>query len=96
MIEHKKIKIGKKQIDAFLLKLASKNLIVLRADKGYIMCGYLNMKAADKFNDVAVKITGVSTIKDALKAQAHSVSRAAKKLKIYKNQPVQEILKIIA
>ena len=96
MIEHKKIKAGKKYIDAVLIKLSSENLIVLRGSYGYVMCGYLNLKTADKFKDAAVKITGVSNIKDALNAKVSALSRYAMKLGIYKDQPVKDVLKIIA
>lgn len=92
----KKIKIGKKTIEAVLLPLSGKNLIVLRGSRGYIMCGYLNLSAANKFKDTAIKITGVATIEDALAAKVHSLSSAAKKIGIYKGQPIREVLNIIA
>lgn len=95
MIKCPKIKIGRKYIEAFLISLQSKNLILLKGSRGYVMCGYLNLKAAERFKDVAIKITGVSTIKEALKASVHSLSRPARKLGIYKGQPVKEALKII-
>jgi uncharacterized protein YunC (DUF1805 family) len=60
------------------------------------MCGYLDMNAADKFNDVAIKVTGVSTIEDALAATAVSVSRAAVSLGVSPGQPIREVLEIIA
>ena len=96
MLISQKIKVGKKNIQALLLKLATKNLIILRGSRGYIMCGYLNLRAANKFKDVAIKITGVATIKDALGARAHSVSYAAKRLGIKKGDRIKDVLKIIA
>jgi len=60
------------------------------------MCGYLNLSVADKFKDVAIKLAGVSTIKEALQAKVHSCSQPAKALGIYKDQPVREVLKAIA
>ena len=92
----KKIKVGKKYINAFLIKLAAKNLIVLKGSRGYIMCGYLNLKAAEKFKDVAIKITGIKNIEDALKAAVHSCTSQARKLGIRKGQPIKEVIKIIA
>lgn len=92
----RKIKVGKKYIQGVCLKLTSKNLIVLSGKKGYIMCGYLNLGVAGKLKDVAVKITGVSTINEALSANVHSVTSAAKKLGIYKGQVIKDVLKIIA
>ncbi|MEK6567526.1 MAG: DUF1805 domain-containing protein [Candidatus Omnitrophota bacterium] len=96
MIKREKIKIGAKYIKAFLIPLESKNLILLRGSRGYAMCGYLNMKAAEKFKDVAIKITGISTIKEALKTSVHSCTISARKLGVYKGQPIKEALKIIA
>ncbi len=34
------------------------NMIVIQCEKGYIMCGYLNMEAAEKFGDAAVLAGG--------------------------------------
>lgn len=96
MFRYKKIKIGKKYIKAFALDLGEKNLVVLKGSRGYVMCGYLNMKAAYKFKDAAVKITGVATIEDALKAIVHSLTGEARKLGIYKGQAVKEVLGIIS
>jgi uncharacterized protein YunC (DUF1805 family) len=92
----KKIKVGEKYIQTLVIPLQSKNLIVLRGSRGYCMCGYLNLGAADKFKDTAVKIVGVSNIREALKAKVKAVSCSAKRLGIYKNQPVKDVLKIIA
>ncbi len=82
-------------MEAFLIKLLSKNLILLRASKGYAMCGYLNLKTAQKFKDVAIKITGVATIEEALNTVVHSCSYSAGRLGIYKGQPIKEALEII-
>jgi uncharacterized protein YunC (DUF1805 family) len=60
------------------------------------MCGYLNLKVANKFGDVAAKIVKVSTIKEALNTNIESVSTKAKRLGTYKGQKVKDALKIIA
>ncbi len=96
MLKYKKIKIGKKIVEGICLHLASKNLIVIRAKRGYIMCGYLNMKVARMFKDVAIKVKGVSNISDVLKAKVSDLTLEAKKLGIYKNQPIKDVLKLIA
>ena len=86
MLKYKRIKAGKSYIEAFCMNLK----------KGYVMCGYLNISVANKFKDVAIKITGVSNIEEALKARVHSFTTAAKKIGIYKNQSIKEVLKIIS
>lgn len=96
MIKREKIKIGAKYIEAILINLQSKNLILLRGSRGYAMCGYLNMNAAEKFKDAAIKITGIVTIEEALKTSVYSCTSSAKKLGISKGQPISEALKIIA
>lgn len=34
------------------------NMIIIECEKGYLMCGYLNMAAAEKFGDAAVLVGG--------------------------------------
>ena len=34
------------------------NMLLLLCEKGYIMCGYLNKEAADKFDDAAAVVSG--------------------------------------
>jgi uncharacterized protein YunC (DUF1805 family) len=96
MRKYQKIKIGKKTIEAFVFPLLSKNLIVLRGKKGYIMCGYLDLRLAEKIQEAAVKIVGVSSLRQAVNAKVFAASRAAKKLGIVSGQPVREVLKLIA
>ena len=92
----KKIKIGSKIIIALNIKLQKKNFILLRGSRGYIMCGYLDLKTADKFSDVAMKIVGVSNIRQALNAKVVFISKQAKKQGLYRGQSVNEALRIIA
>ena len=96
MREKRTIKVGKKNIETYLIKLSDKNLIILKGSQGYIMCGYLNLSVANKFREVAVKVTGVSSIEDILKTKVHSVSYEAKKLGLRKNQKIKDVIKIIA
>jgi uncharacterized protein YunC (DUF1805 family) len=96
MFKLKRIKIGKRHIRALSINLFRRNLVLLRGSKGYVMCGYLNLAAANKFKDVAVKVTGVNTVEEAIKARVHSCSRPALKIGIYKGQPVKDALRVIA
>ncbi len=67
-------------------------LLVIRADKGFVMCGYLNMDVANKLGDAAVRVTGVKSFDDVLNAKAVDVSEAAKKLGITIGMPAKEAL----
>lgn len=96
MMRYKKIKVGRKFLETLVFSLGKKNLIVIKGRKGYIMCGYLNLKVAQQFNEAAIKIAGVSNIKEALKTEVSSLTSQAKKLGIYKGQPIKDVIKIIA
>jgi len=82
-------------VEVFQLKLFSRNLIVIKGNKGYVMCGYLNMDTTEKLGEVAVRISGVNTVSQALKAKVEACSKNAQKLGIYKGQPITEVIEII-
>ncbi len=67
-------------------------LLVIRAGKGFVMCGYLNMDVANKLGDTAVRVTGVKSFEDVLNAKAMDVSDAAKKLGITIGMTAKEAL----
>ena len=67
-------------------------LLVIRAGKGFVMCGYLNMDIANKLGDAAVRVTGVKSFEDVLNAKAVDVSEAAKKLGITIGMQAKEAL----
>ena len=92
MYTHQEITVGRHVIDAFVIPLSRKNFILLKGAQGYCMCGYLNLAAARRFGDVAVRITGVSTIEEALQAPVAALSPAARARGIRKGQIVRDIL----
>ena len=57
------------------------NMLVIKCDKGYIMCGYLNMDIAEKFNDAAVVVGGAS-FAEQLANPVKAVSKSAEALGI--------------
>lgn len=95
-MQQKTIPVNNGSIEAFLIPLASKNLVVLRGSKGFIICGYLDLAIAEKFGDAACRITGVSSIEEALQSSIQSCTGAACDLGICAGMPVKEALNIIA
>lgn len=57
------------------------NMLLIKAEKGFIMCGYLNMDAANKFEDAACIISG-SNFEEMLANPVKEVSSAGEKLGI--------------
>jgi len=96
MLTHKKIRIGKSVVEALAIRLISKNFILLKGRKGYVMCGYLDLRSAEKFGDAAVRVTGVSTISQAVNSTVSACTSKAKKFGIRKGQAVKEALKLLA
>ncbi len=90
LIEHIKLEKG----FALGLKMDMEHapLLVIRAGKGFVMCGYLNIDVANKLGDVAVRVTGVKSFEDVLNAKAVDVSEAAKKLGIAIGMSAKEAL----
>ncbi|MBN1134642.1 MAG: DUF1805 domain-containing protein [Methanosarcinaceae archaeon] len=57
-------------------------LLVIKADKGFVMCGYLDIGTSEVFGDVAVRVRGVSSFEDMLNAQVVDATQSAKELEI--------------
>ncbi|MCO5381986.1 MAG: DUF1805 domain-containing protein [Methanosarcina barkeri] len=67
-------------------------LLVIRAEKGFLMCGYLNVNAAETLGDTAAKVKGVQSFEDMLKAQVVEVTQLARELGIKPGMTGRETL----
>jgi len=66
----------------YAIKITNGTLLVIRAEKGVLGCGYLNVDVADKLNDVLAIVSGVKNYDDMLNATVKAVSQAAAALGI--------------
>ena len=71
------------------------SLVFIMGEKGFIMCGYLNMETAEKKGNIAAIATGVKTIDDMLKTKIVAVSSAAQQAGVAVGMPVKEALRKI-
>lgn len=71
------IRIEKGMVTGYTIDLGNSPLLVIKAKKGYIMCGYLNIQTANMLGDIAGKVTGVRTIQDMLKQTIVEASEKA-------------------
>jgi uncharacterized protein YunC (DUF1805 family) len=67
-------------------------LLVIRAEKGFLMCGYLNVSAAETLGDTAAKVKGVQSFEDMLKATVVEVTEFARELGIEAGMTGREAL----
>jgi uncharacterized protein YunC (DUF1805 family) len=49
-------------------------LLAIKAEKGFVMCGYLDIDMANTLGDVAVRVRGVNTFEDVLDAQVVGIT----------------------
>jgi uncharacterized protein YunC (DUF1805 family) len=67
-------------------------LLVIRAEKGFLMCGYLNVNAAETLGDTAAKVRGVQSFEDMLNASVVEVTELARELGIEPGMTGKEAL----
>ena len=79
--------------EPYVIELENANLVLLKAKKGYVMCGLLNIETAERLGQAAALVTGVKTSEDALKAKVKAVTAAAKKLGVSEGMTAEEALK---
>jgi uncharacterized protein YunC (DUF1805 family) len=53
-------------------------LLLIIAEKGFVMCGFLNIDAAEKLGVTAAMVSGVKTFDDVLNAQIKAMTTKAK------------------
>ena len=77
------------------IRMPNANMLLILGEKGYVMCGYLNLAAADEMGDAAAVVTGVSTFHDVLKAQVNSATAKARELGVQEGMSGQQALEIL-
>jgi len=68
-------------------------LLLIVADKGFVMCGFLNMEAAEKLGVNAAMVSGVKTFEDVLNAQVKAATTRARNLGVDTGMKGSEALK---
>lgn len=71
------------------------SLLVVKADKGFVMCGYLDMATAEKLGDVAVRVSGVNTLEDVLTSEVRSITPKAKELGVKIGMKAKDALELL-
>ena len=77
------------------VRLPNANLLILIGDKGYIMCGYLNLEAAEAKGEAAAVVSGVSTFSDMLKGEVKAATSKAKELGVKQGMSGESALEIL-
>jgi len=67
-------------------------LLLIKGEKGFIMCGYLNMEVAEKLGAAAATVSGVNSFADVLNAEIKASTSKANKLGVEPGKIVKEVL----
>ena len=92
MFKFETVKIGGNDYEFFSYALGNAPLLILKGTNGYVMCGYLNLEAAEKLGDTAVRASGVKDLETLLGASVAGATGKAKLLGIKEGQKVSEII----
>jgi len=68
-------------------------LLLVIAEKGFVMCGFLNMEAAERLYVAAIMVSGVKTFEDVLNAEVKAATNKAKSLGVEVGMKSAEALK---
>lgn len=86
MISAKPIQIGDRTVMGITVELPKTTLVIVTTDKGYIMCGALDVALLNERlrarNIIAGRATGVRTLEDLLEAPLESVTHTAEEMGI--------------
>jgi len=75
--------------------MGNATLLVIKADKGFVMCGYLDTEIAERLGDVAAKVRGVNELKDVLHTEVIYVTGHAKALGVKPGMKGHEALELM-
>ncbi len=91
----KRIVVEGKQYLGVKINLFNVPLLLIKGERGFAMCGYLNVNAADKLGDRAVMVSGVSDFEDMLNAPIKMVSEKLKQEGLREGTVLKDALKYL-
>lgn len=67
-------------------------LILIKGEKGFVMCGYLNVEVAERLGAAAAIVSGVKTFDDVLNAEIKAATSKARELGLEPGKVVKEVI----
>ena len=89
-----KIKIDDKTVLGLKVELPnSPPLLLMAGEKGFIMCGYLNVEVAERLQVAAAMVSGVKSFQDVLEAEIKAATSKAREMGISLGMKGREALR---
>ena len=67
-------------------------LLLIKGEKGFVMCGYLNGEVAERVGLAAAIVSGVNSFEDVLNAEVKFSTSKAKELGVEPGMVVKEVI----
>ena len=67
-------------------------LVLLIGEKGFVMCGYLNIEAAERAGAMAARVVGVRSVEDVLDKEIVEVTSKARENGLAPGRRVRDVL----
>jgi uncharacterized protein YunC (DUF1805 family) len=67
-------------------------LLLIKGEKGFVMCGYLNGEVAERVGLAAAIVSGVNSFEDVLNAQIKTATSKAKELGVGPGMIVKDVI----
>jgi len=97
LIYIEKIKIDDKTVLGLKVELPdSPPLLLMVGEKGFIMCGYLNVEVAERLQVAAAMVSGVKSFQDVLEAEIKAATSKAREMGISLGMKGREALRKLA
>ena len=97
LIYIEKIKIDDETVLGLKVELPdSPPLLLMVGEKGFVMCGYLNVEVAERLQVAAAMVSGVKSFQDVLEAEIKAATSKAREMGISLGMKGRETLKKLA
>ena len=90
------MQINGKEFQPIAIPTSTTSILLIKAAKGLLACGYIKIEIANKVGDVCAIVTGVKTNEDMLLAKVVAVSEEAAKLGVKKDMMGKEALLLMS
>ena len=95
MIQAGKIDLDGNELDVVSVKTQNSAVLLMKAKKGMLGCGYFSVEAANKLGDALAIVSGVKSFDEMMEAKISQASEAALKLGIKEGITGKEALKLM-
>jgi uncharacterized protein YunC (DUF1805 family) len=90
-----KLTLDGKEYIGLSFQLGNLPLLIVKAKKGYVACGYICKESAEKFGDIAAFVSGVKNWDEFFKAKIKSITTWADDLGVREGMSVKKALELM-